>query len=186
PPRASAATSCSAAVPARGDRSLTNMHRIRIATLAVLTVLPLGARPSALLGQSKDFSWDGRMAPGHRLYVRNLNGAIRVDRATGATSEVEASTVNGGVEATSSGGPVRASTVNGDVDVRMRELGRGDLEYSTVNGSVRVEVPDGLDADVDMRTVNGSIRADFPLTLEGRINPRHIRATIGKGGRRLK
>jgi hypothetical protein len=226
----------------------------------------------------RDFTWDGRITNGHWLYVRNLNGSIRVERATGdraevtaikrarrgnpeevrietrrlggddgdviicafwnenatcdedgyrsrgdnnrrgrdndtsveftvklpagvklgvstvnggvnvsgATSEVDASTVNGRVSATSSGGPVNASTVNGDIDVRMRELGTGDLEYSTVNGSIEIEVPANLDADLDMRTVNGSLSADFPITLQGRVNPRRMRATIGKGGRRLR
>ena len=226
----------------------------------------------------RDFSWDGRLTNGKWLYVRNLNGSIRVERATGdraevtavkryrrgdpeqvrietkrlggddgdviicafwnenatcdedgyrsrgddnhrgrdndtsveftvklpagvklgvstvnggvnvagATSEVNASTVNGRVSATSSGGPVNASTVNGDIDVRMRELGTGDLEYSTVNGSIEIEVPANLDADLDMRTVNGSLSSDFPIMVQGRMNPRRMRATIGKGGRRLR
>lgn len=124
-----------------------------------------------------------RLPDGVRLGVSTVNGGLRV---SGATSEVRASTVNGGVEATSSGGPVRASTVNGDIEVRMRNLGDGDLEYSTVNGSITVDVPDNLDAVIDMRTVNGSLSADFPITLNGRVNPRHLRATIGKGGRRIK
>ena len=68
----------------------------------------------------------------------------------------------------------------------MRELGTGDLEYSTVNGSIEIEVPANLDADLDMRTVNGSLTADFPITVQGRVNPRRMRATIGKGGRRLR
>jgi putative adhesin len=252
------------------------MRAITRATFAIAIGSALLA--PAAQAQTKDFSWDGRITGGHWLYVRNLNGAIRVEKATGdraevtavkrwrrgdpddvriemrkigpreedviicaywpsrrsrcdedgynhesssgwnrnndvsveftvrlpegvklvvstvngavrvdgATSEVEASTVNGGVEATSSGGPVRASTVNGDVDVHMRSLGTGDLEYSTVNGSVTVDVPADVDAELDMRTVNGSVSADFPITLTGRINPRHIRATIGKGGRRIK
>jgi hypothetical protein len=37
-----------------------------------------------------------------------------------------------------------------------------------------------------MRTVNGSLNADFPITLSGRVNPRHLRATIGRGGRRIR
>jgi hypothetical protein len=243
-----------------------------VASLAAFA--PAGAQQRA---NDRDFSWDGRITNNHWLYVRNLNGSIRVERATGdraevtavkrwrrgnpedvrietkrlggddgdviicafwtenascdedgyrsrgdnwrnrdndtsveftvkipagvrlgvstvnggvtvngATSEVRASTVNGRVSAQSSGGPVNASTVNGDIDVRMRELGTGDLEYSTVNGSIEIEVPANLDADVDMRTVNGSLSADFPITLQGRVNPRRIRATIGKGGRRLR
>jgi hypothetical protein len=124
-----------------------------------------------------------KLPPGVRLGVSTVNGGVTVN---GATSEVRASTVNGRVSAMSSGGPVNASTVNGDIDVRMRELGTGDLEYSTVNGSIEIEVPANLDADLDMRTVNGSLSADFPITLQGRVNPRRMRATIGKGGRRLR
>ena len=124
-----------------------------------------------------------KLPQGVRLGVSTVNGGVTVN---GATSEVRASTVNGRVSAQSSGGPVNASTVNGDIDVRMRDLGTGDLEYSTVNGSIEIEVPANLDADLDMRTVNGSLSADFPITLQGRVNPRRMRATIGKGGRRLR
>jgi hypothetical protein len=124
-----------------------------------------------------------KLPAGVKLGVSTVNGGVDV---TGATSEVNASTVNGRVSAISSGGPVNASTVNGDIDVRMRELGTGDLEYSTVNGSIEIEVPANLDADLDMRTVNGSLSADFPITMQGRVNPRRMRATIGKGGRRLR
>jgi len=124
-----------------------------------------------------------KLPAGVRLGVSSVNGGVSV---SGATSEVRASSVNGRVSATSSGGPVNASTVNGDIDVRMKELGTGDLEYSTVNGSIEIEVPANLDADLDMRTVNGSLTSDFQLTVEGRVNPRRMRATIGKGGRRLR
>jgi len=34
--------------------------------------------------------------------------------------------------------------------------------------------------------VNGSISSDFPLTVSGKLSPRHIRATIGSGGRELR
>jgi len=254
-------------------------RRTQLAWVVAFTAaaLSVGTAEAQQRSNDRDFSWDGRITNGHWLYVRNLNGSIRVERATGdraevtaikrwrrgdpeevrietrrlggddgdaiicafwvesatcdedgyrsrdeyrrghnndtsveftiklpagvrlgvstvnggvtvngATSEVRASTVNGRVSAMSSGGPVNASTVNGDIEVRMRELGTGDLEYSTVNGSIEIEVPANLDADVDMRTVNGSLSADFPITLQGRVNPRRMRATIGKGGRRLR
>lgn len=124
-----------------------------------------------------------RLPRGVRIEAATVNGEVRVE---GATSEVEARTVNGDASAVSSGGPVRASTVNGDIDVRMRELGTGDLDYSTVNGSVTLDLPDQLDAEIDFGTVNGSLRSDYPLTVTGKLNPRRMRATIGSGGRRLK
>lgn len=120
---------------------------------------------------------------GVNVKAGSVNGRIRVD---GATAAVQANTVNGTVEATSVGGPVTANTVNGDIRVRMASLGTGDLSYGTVNGSITVELPPQLDADLEMSTVNGSLDADYPLTLQGRINPRHLRATIGAGGRRLR
>lgn len=117
-----------------------------------------------------------------RLDVSTVNGSVRID---GATAEVSARTVNGGIDASSSGGPVTASTVNGDVSVRMGNTGSEDLRYSTVNGSITVEVPGALDADVEMSTVNGSLSSDYPMTIQGKMNPRHMRATIGKGGRQI-
>ncbi|MFL5575981.1 MAG: DUF4097 family beta strand repeat-containing protein [Gemmatimonadaceae bacterium] len=125
-----------------------------------------------------------KLPKGTRVDVSTVNGSVRVD---GATSEVRAGTVNGAIEAVSAGGPVVASTVNGDVNVRMGELGGSEsLRYSTVNGSITLEVPSALDADVEMTTVNGHLSSDYPMTVEGRIDPRHLRATIGKGGRRIK
>jgi len=124
-----------------------------------------------------------RVPRGVNVSSGTVNGGVRV---SGVTGEVRASTVNGGVEARSLGGPVSASTVNGNVDVRMSTMGGRDLSFATVNGSVTVELPSQLDAEVEMTTVNGGLNADYPLTLSGRINPRHIRATIGRGGPRLK
>jgi hypothetical protein len=124
-----------------------------------------------------------RLPKGTRVDVGTVNGSINV---SGATAEVRAGTVNGGIEATSTGGPVTASTVNGSVTARMGATGTEDLNFSTVNGSVTVELPGTLDAELELSTVNGRLSSDYPMMVEGRIDPRHLRATIGKGGRRLK
>jgi hypothetical protein len=121
---------------------------------------------------------------GVRVHVNSVNGTLSVD---GATSEVRAGTVNGNVEAYSSGGPVAASTVNGNVRVRMGQMsGREDLNYSTVNGNIIVEFGGDLNADLEMSTVNGSFTTNFPIQISGRLNPRHLRTTVGEGGRRVK
>lgn len=125
-----------------------------------------------------------RVPKGVKVGVWSVNGAVSVD---GATSEVRASTVNGGVEAISTGGPVQASTVNGSVRATMGRLdGDQDLNFSTVNGSVVAEFAGDIDADIDLSTVNGRFQTDWPVTITGRIDPRHLRATLGKGGRRIK
>ncbi|HEX6537293.1 MAG TPA: hypothetical protein VF041_22115 [Gemmatimonadaceae bacterium] len=125
-----------------------------------------------------------RLPKGVRVDAGTVNGSLDIQ---GADAEVVAETVNGRIEAATGHGPVRAHTVNGSIRVRMDELtGDEDLAYSTVNGSVIAELPAALDADVEMETVNGSLSSDFPLSVSGRITPKHLRATIGHGGRRLR
>ncbi|MES2180332.1 MAG: hypothetical protein V4550_20935 [Gemmatimonadota bacterium] len=125
-----------------------------------------------------------RVPRGVKVGVWTVNGAVSVD---GATAEVRAGTVNGGVEANSTGSPVQASTVNGSVHATMGRLeGDQDLNFSTVNGSVIAEFTGDIDADVDLSTVNGRFQTDWPVTISGRIDPRRLRATIGKGGRRIR
>jgi hypothetical protein len=125
-----------------------------------------------------------RVPRGVRVGAHSVNGRVTVD---GVTSEVRASTVNGGVEATSAGGPVQASTVNGSVHATMGRLdGNQDLTFSTVNGSVVAEFVGDIDADIDLSTVNGRFNTDWPVTITGRIDPKRLRATLGKGGRRIR
>ena len=123
-----------------------------------------------------------RVPEGVKLDLSTVNGELTID---GATDRVEARTVNGSIQASSLGGPVRARTVNGSIRVRMGDTGSEDLAYETVNGSVSIEIPRGTSADLEMQTVNGRIESDFPLTVQGRISPRHLRAQLGNGGRKL-
>lgn len=125
-----------------------------------------------------------RLPKGVKLGAWSVNGEVSVE---GATEEVAVGTVNGNVEATSSGGPVRASTVNGNVRARMASVpGSEDLSFSSVNGNVVAEFETDIDANIELSTVNGRFSTDWPVTISGRIDPRHLRATLGKGGRRVK
>src|SRR5512138_2747020 len=56
-----------------------------VASLAAF--VPAGAQQRST---ERDFSWDGRITNNRWLYVRNLNGSIRVDKATGDRAEVTA------------------------------------------------------------------------------------------------
>lgn len=124
-----------------------------------------------------------KVPAGVRFTGRTVNGRVE---ARGITGDVVARTVNGGIKV-STAGHADASTVNGSIDLSMgRADWSGDLRLKTVNGSITVEMPASLNIDLDARTVNGSIESDFPLTVSGRIRPRHIRATIGNGGRSLE
>ena len=125
-----------------------------------------------------------RLPKGVNVGAWSVNGEVTVD---GATGEVEAGSVNGGVDASSSGGPVQASSVNGTVHARMGRVGANeDLDFSSVNGNVIAEFGEDIDAQVELSTVNGRFQTDWPVTITGRVDPRHLRATIGKGGRRIR
>lgn len=136
--------------------------------------------------RSRDISVDFTVSlpAGVNVLSSSVNGDVEVE---GATAEVEVRTVNGDVRGITSSGPVSANTVNGSITAKMRTLpGNSDLDFRTVNGSIDLELPTQLDADVELRTVNGGFRTDYPMTLSGRVSPRHLNATIGKGGRRLR
>jgi hypothetical protein len=125
-----------------------------------------------------------RLPKGVHVGAWSVNGEVSVD---GATGEVEAGSVNGSVDATSSGGPVQASSVNGTVHARMGRVGSNeDLDFSSVNGNVIAEFGEDIDAQIELSTVNGRFQTDWPVTITGRVDPRHLRATIGKGGRRIR
>jgi len=125
-----------------------------------------------------------RIPKGVHVGAWSVNGEVSVE---GATAEVEAGSVNGSVDASSSGGPVQASSVNGTVHARMGRVGTNeDLDFSSVNGNVIAEFGEDIDAQVELSTVNGRFQTDWPVTITGRVDPRHLRATIGKGGRRIR
>lgn len=124
--------------------------------------------------------FDVTVPAGVRIAAHTVNSGVSV---TGATSEVRAGTVNGSVNVETDGGPVSAATVNGSVHVSMPNYKpTEDMHFVTVNGSVVVELGNDVDADIELQTVNGRFTTDFPVTLNGRIDPRHLRATLGKGG----
>lgn len=128
-----------------------------------------------------------------RVRVTDTEGAVRVSTGngdvdvTGARAPVRVSTGNGRVTIATTDGPVEARTGNGSIDVSMAQLrATDDMTFSTGSGTVRVTLPAGYNGELDASTGNGEIRSDFDLHVGGRLDPRHIRATIGSGGPRLK
>lgn len=114
-----------------------------------------------------------------------VNGGID---AEGLGSNVRVHTVNGGITVSGTG-TVEASTVNGSIDARAGTGNwSGTLEFRTVNGSITVTLPEGTNAVVEAETVNGGLMTDFPLTISSgrRWGPRKIEGTIGSGGGRLE
>jgi DUF4097 and DUF4098 domain-containing protein YvlB len=124
-----------------------------------------------------------RLPAGVDFIGKSVNGDVTID---GVDGDAVAHTVNGDIRVAAAGA-VEATTVNGSIDASMGAADfDDDLEFTTVNGSITLELPDGVNADVSASTVNGGMETDFPLTVQGRWGPRHLRGTIGSGGRRIE
>jgi len=125
-----------------------------------------------------------RVSAGGAVNASSGNGDVSVERAGGP---VRASSGNGRVVVATSKGPVNASSGNGDVEVTMDAIAdvSDDMELSSGNGTITVTVPADFAGELDASTGSGKFYSDFPMTLRGRIDPQHVRATIGRGGRRL-
>ena len=80
--------------------------------VAAVALSVLSAQSSAF-AQQKDFSWEGKIQPGRWLYVRNLNGGVRVEKGTGDKAEVV------GVKRWRRGDP-------DEVRIEMKKIGSGD------------------------------------------------------------
>jgi hypothetical protein len=124
-----------------------------------------------------------RVPQGVRFIGRNVNGGVEA-RSIG--SDVEAYTVNGGININAAG-TARAQTVNGSINAALGDANwTSTLEFKTVNGSITLDLPAQTNTQLQAETVNGDISTDFPLTVQGRFGRRHVSGTIGSGGRDLQ
>jgi len=167
-------------------------------SVAMTVLLPRGAQLKLETGNGEvsveNVGGDVQASTGNgRVRVSGTEGTVRVSTGNGdvdvrgAKSSVRVSTGNGRVNVVTADGPVEVHTGNGDIDVAMSALkAKDDMTFSTGSGSVRVTLPSGYNGELDASTGNGELRSDFDLKIEGRMNPRHVRATIGEGGPRLK
>jgi len=139
---------------------------------------------------------------GAGVIARSGNGAVRVEAhgdsvvahsgngdidVRGAGGPVNAHSGNGRIEVTTSLGPVQATTGNGSIQVEMAALrGSENMSFRSGNGRVTVTLPADYNGELESSTGNGHLVSDFPLSVEGRLDRQRVRATIGKGGPRLR
>ena len=114
--------------------------------------------------------------------ARTVNGGVK---AASIASDVEARTVNGSVNISTTG-QARAQTVNGSIRATLGATEwMGEAAFETVNGSVALALPDDVSATVSIRTSNGSIESDLPIDAT-RSTRRRLEGTLGDGGPELR
>ena len=124
-----------------------------------------------------------RVPAGVRFTGKTVNGKVDAENLS---ADVEARTVNGGINVSTTG-LARATTVNGSIRVVMGRADWSDeLEFKTVNGGIDLSVPASLSAQVQVKTLNGDISTDFPMTVTGTFSKRRLNGTVGAGGRDLR
>ena len=118
------------------------------------------------------------------LDLTTLNGGIRI---TDVSGDISFRATNGGVSLDGLSGDVSGSTTNGGLNVELtgEEWEGAGMDVRTTNGGVKINVPDGYSAHIESGTVNGAVRIDFPITVQGRID-RRISADLGRGGKTIR
>jgi DUF4097 and DUF4098 domain-containing protein YvlB len=139
---------------------------------------PDGPKPDRR--QHWDVSYEIWLPQQSNLDVSTVNGGVTIQQVQG---EIVAHTVNGGVNLERVGGDVKGTTVNGGLRAELagdRWDGAG-LHLSTTNGGIVVGLPASYSATVESSTVNGGIHCDFPVTVQGKLG-KHMSFQLGTGG----
>ncbi len=171
--------------------------RTVLAALVVATALPLGAQDRDQ-ESDKSFSWSGTIPSGRRIMIKNINGAIDVERSSGDRVEVTAekrwrrgNPANVRIEQTKVGDDVLVCALWGEESrcdengIRSQRSNRGNDRNNDVSVHFVVRVPDGV--RVDVSTVNGGLEVRG-VTTEVRANTVNgsIRARSAGGPVRAK
>ncbi len=140
-----------------------------------------GGGHSSIHGNDVKVAFQVRVPAGVRFHGRTVNGHVD---AQGLDAEVDATSVNGGVDVSTTG-PASATTVNGSIHAAFGAL-TSAVHFKTVNGAIDLDVPDDAGANVDASWVNGGLKTSLPLKLVGSIGRRHAEGSLGGGGPRLE
>ena len=106
---------------------------------------------------------------------------------TGVSGEVNASCINGRLEAHNLAGRARLSTINGRLDAKFDQLAGKSVDLNSVNGSVDLTIPSDSNAEVEASTVSGNINNDFGLHVNNhRFVGHDLSGELGHGGTRIK
>ena len=153
-PATGAEVQVSARITAR--RSDPNQVRVEVVPrggdISICSVYPTDDGPVGCSGRGNVRDNDTkvhftvRLPRGVKLKARTVNGEIT---ARGLQSAIDANTVNGQVEISTSES-ASAKTVNGDVVADIGQFSQG-AEFATVNGGITVGMPQTANADIAPR-----------------------------------
>jgi len=134
-------------------------------------------------GNQTSVDYDLRVPPSVALYLRTVNGRITTH---GVDGEVRAVTVNGRVNIDTPGSSeVEAKTVNGHIEAHFDKSFQG-ATLKTVNGGVTAYLPLTASFTGDFSQVNGDIEAAFPLNIHSHPGSRRVSGEVNGGRYELR
>jgi hypothetical protein len=127
--------------------------------------------------------YDLHVPPSVALDLRTVNGRIAT---SGVDGEMRAVTVNGRVNIETPGSSeVEAHTVNGRIEAHFEKSFQG-ATLKTVNGSVTAVLPLTASFSGDFSQVNGDIEAAFPLNIHSHPGSRRVSGEVNGGRYELR
>jgi len=144
-----------------------------------------------------------RVPYGALANVHTHDGSINLDGVRGALrlrtgdGHIEATLVDGTLEASSGDGSIR---VRGRLEGLALHTGDGSIEaeltagsrmssgwdINTGDGHVTLRLPEGFAADLDAHTGDGGIEVSFPVTTSGTVSGHDLHGKMNGGGPTLK
>jgi Putative adhesin len=165
--------------------SRTLIRSIRVALALAVLGLPSLAAARQIDGRSETFRWQGPIAPGQTLEVRNVNGPVRAEPS--ASGQVEIQAIKTGrfddprgvrIVVVPHGDGVTVCSVYPDVDGKPNEClpgggGRNTVKDNDVRVEFLVKVPAGV--SFAGRNVNGNV---IVKDLEGRARVDTVNGSV--------
>jgi DUF4097 and DUF4098 domain-containing protein YvlB len=134
-------------------------------------------------GNETRVDYDLRVPASVALDLRTVNGRIATH---GVDGEMRAVTVNGRVNIDTPGSSeVEAHTVNGRIEARFGKSFQG-ATLKTVNGGVTAALPLSASFTGDFSQVNGDIEAAFPLNIHSHPGSRPVSGEVNGGRYELR
>lgn len=134
-------------------------------------------------GNETRVDYDLRVPASIALDLRTVNGRIATH---GVDGEMRAVTVNGRVNIDTPGSSeVEAHTVNGRIEARFGKSFQG-ATLKTVNGGVTAALPLSASFTGDFSQVNGDIEAAFPLNIHSHPGSRRVSGEVNGGRYELR
>ena len=134
-------------------------------------------------GSETRIDYELRVPASLALDLRTVNGRIATHGVDGATHAV---TVNGRVNIDTPGSSeVEAQTINGRIEARFGKSFQG-ATLKTVNGGVTAALPLSASFTGDFSQVNGDIEAAFPLNIHSHPGSRRVSGEVNGGRYELR